>query len=234
MDPVEIIERAHAEHSGLELRPPLPHDAVDTLEAELRVPLPSDLRTLLERMGAIDGSPLATMDFTGRSFDVEVGDMFPSGLPIAQDGSGNHWVLDLTPDAAPPPVFYVSHDPPVVLLQSPDLGHFLTEVFRKFDPPRTSLVDDVHDDRIFRVWRTNPGAVDHGAALEGGDDELRAFASALEDSHTIVDMRTAEIGMGFSWGRYGPATQVRRDGYRLLFAYAPPERRPGLLRRLFR
>lgn len=66
------------------------------------------------------------------------------------------------------------------------------------------------------------------------DDELRAFAAMLDDRYTIVDLRTAEIGMGFSWGRYGPATRVRRDGYRLLFAYAPPEPRPSLLRRLFR
>jgi hypothetical protein len=37
--------------------------------------------------------------------------------------------------------------------------------------------------------------------------------------------------MGFSWGRYGPVTELRRGGYRRLFAYAPPDRKPGLLRR---
>src|SRR5258707_8765095 len=159
--------------------------------------------------------------------------MSRSALRVENAGSANHWVLDLTPDGAAPSVLAVSKTPPVVLLQSPDLGHFVAEVFRKIDSSRTSLVDDVHDDRIFHVWRTNPGAVDHEAALEGDDDELRAFAAALDERFSIIDMRTAAIGMGFSWGRYGPATEVRRDGYRLLFAYAPPERRPGLLRRLF-
>ena len=67
-----------------------------------------------------------------------------------------------------PPVFYAAHDPPVVLLQSPDLGHFLTEVVAKTDRSRTSLIDEVRDDRPFRVWRTNPGAVDRATALEQG------------------------------------------------------------------
>jgi len=39
--------------------------------------------------------------------------------------------------------------------------------------------------------------------------------------------------MGFSWGRYGPPTDVRRRGFLRLFAYAPPERKPGLVRRIF-
>lgn len=86
-----------------------------------------------------------------------MGDIFPSGLPIAQDGGGNHWVADLTAEAAAPRVFYASHDPPVVLLQSPDLGHFVTEVFRKFES-LTSLLDDVHDDSLFSRLEQKSGS----------------------------------------------------------------------------
>jgi hypothetical protein len=51
----------------------------------------------------------------------------------------------------------------------------------------------------------------------------------------IVDLRTPAIGMGFSWGRHGPATEIRR-GYGRLFGYAPREAKPktGLFGRLFR
>src|SRR3954469_17971695 len=96
MDAAGVMERACAEHP------------------ELR--LPDDLRALLERAGGIDGGPLETIDFTGATFDVEIRDLFPSGLPIAHDGSGNHWILDLTPHAAPPLVFFASHDPPGILV----------------------------------------------------------------------------------------------------------------------
>src|SRR6185436_441965 len=97
----------------------------------------------------------------------------PSGLPVAHDGFGNFWVLDLTPDdTAAAPVFYFSHDAPVVLYQGPGLGDFLHETFRLSIPPHASLVDDVHEDRLFRVWRENPAEIDYAAALEG-DGELR-------------------------------------------------------------
>ena len=79
MDAVEVIERACAEHPELRLRPSPPRDEVEALEAELGVPLPGDLRALLERAGGIDGGPLETIDFTGASFDVEISRHLPVG-----------------------------------------------------------------------------------------------------------------------------------------------------------
>jgi len=55
----------------------------------------------------------------------------------------------------------------------------------------------------------------------------------LVDGFQIIDLRDVPIGMGFSWGRYGPRTELRRHGHELLFAYArPPKKaRRGLFRR---
>jgi hypothetical protein len=239
VDPVVEIEgalsRKLVDEDGndvtLDLRPALSPVEIDDLQAEIGVPLPVDLRSLLEMTTGFDG-PLETIDFTGRSLSFEDRDIFPSGLPIAHDGFGNHWVVDLTPDDAPGSrIFFACHDAPVVLYRSPDLGHFLHETFRLLEPPHASLVDGVHEDRLFRVWRENPGTLDHAAAIRG-DAELRDFATETGDRFLFVDLRDTEIGMGFSWGRFGPRTEVRRHGYSLLFAYAPPERRPGLLSRL--
>jgi hypothetical protein len=99
-------------------------------------------------------------------------------------------------------------------------------------PPHASAVDDVHEDLLFNVWRDNPGTLDRSAAL-AGDERMSTFAAELDDRFTFVDLRSPPVGMGFSWGRYGPRTDVRRHGDERLFAYAPPEKRPGLLRRLF-
>ena len=63
---------------------------------------------------------------------------------------------------------------------------------------------------------------------------MGTVAAGLDDRFLFVDLRAPEIGMGFSWGRYGPRTQVRRDGDERLFAYARPEKKPGLRGRLFR
>ena len=128
-------------------------------------------------------------------------------------------------------MFFHCHDPPLLLYQSPDIAHFLHEAFRLLEPPHASLVDDVREDRLHRVWRTAPGAIDHTAAL-AGDAELRAFADRLDERWQFVDLREPQIGMGFAWGRHGPRTELRRDGHVPLFAFAPPPRRPGLLKRL--
>ena len=239
MDPFETIGRAQAtklvdedgEEVEFELAPGLPPAEIQGLADEVGVPLPRELRALLERTAGIDGGPLDTIDFTGRtlSFGLE---MFPSGLPIAGDGFGNFWVLDLTADdVETAPVFFACHDPPVILYQSPGIGDFLQDAFRMLMPPHTSAVDDVHEDRLFNVWGDNPGTLEHSAAL-ASDAHLSAFAAELDDRFTFVDLRSPPVGMGFSWGRYGPRTEVRRHGHERLFAYAPGAKRPGLLRRL--
>ncbi len=240
MDPTEEIRRALAtelvEEDGdtvvLELAPGLSEEAIDALAREVSVPLPSELRRTLAYTAEIDGV-LETVDFTGRRAGFEAAELFPSGLAIAHDGFGNHWVVDLTPDEAESaPVFFACHDAPVVLFQSPNLGHFLRETFRMYVPPHASLVDDVHEDRLFNVWRTNPGVIEHSTALASDDEDIRDFAAELDERFLLVDLRSPEIGMGFSWGRFGPDTEVRRRGYQRLFAYARPEKKPGLLRRL--
>jgi SMI1/KNR4 family protein SUKH-1 len=241
MDPLEAIRQAQAsrlvDEDGreveLELAPALPPPDIERLAQEVGAPLPGELRALLERTTGIEGGPLQTIDFTGRSLSVGAADTFPTGLPIAGDGFGNFWILDLTSgEGETAPVFFLGHDPPVILYQSPDIGHFLHETFRMLVPPHVSAVDDVQKDRPFNVWRDNPGTLDHAAAA-AGDAQLAAFAAELGERFAFVDLRSPAVGMGFSWGRHGPRTVLRRHGHERLFAYAPQEKRPGRLRRLF-
>ena len=239
MDPVAEIERARAselvdadgKRVRLELAPPAPPAVIDALERETGFALPAELRRLLEYTAGLDGV-LDLVEFTGND-GFELVEVFPAGLPIAGDGFGNFWVVDLTPaDVDAAPVFFACHDPPIILLQSASIGAFLHELFRGYAPPHASLVDDVSEDRLFNVWGTNPGVVAQPQALASEDAVLARFAATLDPGFEIVDLRAAPVGMGFSWGRYGPRTLLQRDGYARLFAYARPPRRPGLAQRL--
>lgn len=216
----------------LGVAPGLSEDEIDALAAERGVKLPSELRDTLAYTSELEG-PLERIDLTGRSGGAEAEEVFPSGWPIAEDGFGNHWLIDITP-AEPnvAPVFFVCHDPPVVLFQSPSLAHFLHEAFRMLIPPHESLVDDVHEDRLFNVWGTNPGVIEHATAVASGDADLRMFATELGERFLIVDLRSPEIGMGFSWGRFGPSSELRRHGDVRLFAYTKPQKKAGLLARM--
>ena len=103
---------------------------------------------------------------------------------------------------------------------SADVASFLGEVFRMNTPPHKSLVDDVQEDRLFEVWRKNPGVIDQPTAFTSSDPALRSFAAGLPQHFQIVDLRRVDPGMGFSWGRYGPRTEVRRHGHERIFGYA--------------
>jgi hypothetical protein len=239
IEQIQMAQQAKLVHADgkpvtLKLCPALAPDRIDDLEEQVGQPLPEELRSLLafcsgfdECFGGID------FDFTGEGmfFGFERG--FPAGLPIAADGCGNFWVLDITPQTrVTAPVFFACHDAPVILYQSADVASFLSEVFRMYAPPHKSLVVDVQDDKLFDVWRRNPGVIDHATASSSLDSSLRSFAATLGEEFQIVDLRRVDPGMGFSWGRYGPRTDVRRHGYERIFAYARPPR-TGFLAKLF-
>lgn len=203
--------------------PSLSPSEIDAFAARLPCPLPSEIRELLTFCRGFEGTTADVVDFTGRRCNFEHEAIFPHGLPIAADGFGNFWVVDLLPESTHwGPIYFACHDAPVVLLQSPSLDHFLLELFRCNRPPYTSLVNDVHDDRLFNVWRKNPGVINQADCLGSGDPALRSFATELESSFQIVDLRDADVGFGFSWGRYGPDTIVRRFGHLPIFAYQRP------------
>jgi len=194
MDPLEAIRHAQAtrlvtkkgHEVELELAPALRPADIESLADEVGAPLSRELRTLLGLTSAIDGGPLETIDFTGRSLSIGAEEMFPSGLPIAGDGFGNFWILDLPPDdVETAPVFFACHDPAVILYQSPNIGDFMYEAFRMLVPPHASAVDDVNEDRLFNVWRDNPGTLDHSTAL-ASDEDLRAFAT--EQNQAIIPL----------------------------------------------
>ena len=216
---------------SLSLRPPLDDASIKALEKHIGVPIPEELRAVLSFCSGVEGC-FDGIDFTG-NLSYEQRDIFPYGLPIMADGFGNSWVVDLTSEAPPiAPLFFACHDAPVILYQSPDLATFLGEVFKLYQPPHKSLIDEVHEDRLFQVWRRNPKVMNHETAMKSSDSAVATFASQLPPHFEIIDLRSAEPGMGFSWGRYGPKTELRRFGEQLIFGYGKPPK-TGLFSKIF-
>jgi hypothetical protein len=237
---VDIVKnaagRAMTDEDGkplsLKLHPGLSEPEIQKLEGTLPAPLPNEIRELLRFCRGFDLSWLAveTVDFAGTD-GFELLEVFPYGLPIADDGCGNSWMVDLLPHSTDwGPIYYACHDAPVILYQSPNLEHFLSELFKLGAPPHKSLVGEVHDDDLFDIWRKNPGVQEQTVCLTSSDPDIRAFAEQLDPTFQIIDMRDASIGFGFAWGRYGSDTLVKRFGTKRLFAY---QKQPGFWARLF-
>ena len=225
----EIQSQTFTDEDGpfeVEWFPGMTEEEVQAFSRSLPRPLFEDVRELLSYTRGFCGLTADVVDFTGRDILFAQEAIFPHGIPIASDGCGNFWVVDLTPSSTTyGPVYFACHDPPIILFQSADLASFLEELINCYRPPFESSIDAVHQDRLHRVWRTNPGVISTTEARSSTDEHLVQFASTLDSSWSIIDLREAEVGFGFSWGRYGPRTELRRLGDLPIFAYRKPTRR---------
>jgi hypothetical protein len=213
------------------LLPGLSEAEIAEAERALGRPYPVEVRAILRRTRGVDGL-LGSIDFSGSGEGQALDELFPAAATIAEDGYGNAWVVDLLcENGGWGPIWFLSHDPPVALYQCDGLAAFLDELVRMHTPPHTSLIDDVHEDRLLAVGRTHPGATPSELAAAGADPDLAAFGAKLGPGWIVVDCRGAQPGMGIAWGRFGPRTELRRHGDLQLFACRKPQKR-GLLSRL--
>ncbi|HXI32500.1 MAG TPA: SMI1/KNR4 family protein [Gemmatimonadales bacterium] len=217
MEQIDVARRG----GGVQLDPPLTADEITTLEEQLGMAVPADLRRLLSVTGGITKKSFR-LSFRG-DLPFVFEEVAPHGVAVAGDSSGNFWLLELHDESAGP-LFFISSDPPVVVIQSPDLAGFIESVLAMADPPPRL------DSEVLDIWKHNQYVMTRSAALAGGDETMRRFAEGLTDRFVVVDLRARKEGTGFVWGAAGPRSELRRDGDRLLFA---TERKGGVLGRLF-
>lgn len=204
MTPRQIIEEVRSEtfrdasgHTGkVELAPPLAPAEIDQFERQQPEPLPSTIRDLL---GLAGGFTLLGehVDFRGQ-IQSEFEPPFTCGLPIYTDGFGSFWTAHIAPDTGDwSPIFFVSPDPPVIVVQSRDLADFLVELFNRFRPGEASALDQVYALSL-DIWSQDRG-IHRAAELRNcADPVLEAFASGLQDEDLIADLRERTIGSGFT------------------------------------
>lgn len=230
------LQTKRGKRTKLELLPPATDAEIKSLGSRLPCPLPDDIRELLLYCRGLSCDAVDFVDFidfTGADCMFEDADAFPHGLPFAADGCGNFWVADLWPDSRTwGPIYFACHDAPVMLYQSPSLQDYLEELMKALMPPFKSAVQEVRGDDMHYVWGSNPGVMSHEECIRSGDPELAAFARERGPTFQFIDLRDAKVGHGFSWGRYGANTTVRRWGRLPIFAYEKPDR-SGLWERLF-
>lgn len=203
----------------LRLLPGLSEQELKDLESRLPCPLPQEAREVLSACRGLEGI-LESVDFSGLAGGFGMEEIFPCPIPIAHDGYGNHWIVDVTSESTTwGPIFFACHDAPVIVFQTNSLTHFISELLLFGNPPWRSEIDDVHEQYHHRIWRDNPGTLTYEQCVSSTDPDLAAFARSLDETYLFIDLRSPKIGDGFSWGRYGPRTVNRRFGEKRIFAY---------------
>jgi len=226
----EPLVDSNGQHLEANLLPGLTDDEIVEAERTLGRTYSSEMRALLRRARGIEGL-LEELDFSGTLDGQALEELFPQTATIAHDGYGNFWAVDLLRERGSfGPIWFLSHDPPVALLQCDGLATFLDQLAVTFTPTGPDPIDDVHEDRLFRVGREHPCALPVEDAEAAGDPVVAGFAAELGPGWIVVDLRNAVPGMGIAWGRFGPRTELRRCADLQLFAYKAPDKR-GLFAR---
>ena len=206
--------------SEFRLLPPLSAPELEALSEKIPCSLPQEIREVLSFARGFDGTWLGEIEFGNLTGLFGLENIFPHAIELANDGAGNCWIVDLTTESTSwMPIFYACHDAPVIVYQTDSLLHFAEEVVRGGNKPWKSEANDVWGHLSDLIWTENPGMLSHAHCRQSTDQDIKTFAESLDESWQFIDLRSPVLGDGFSWGRYGPQTVIKRFGEKRLFAY---------------
>jgi len=201
------------EEFGIILKEGLSDDQIDQLAARLPgAQIPREIRELLQFSSGFSFAGLDGISFDGVN-QLGFETLFPASVQLAGDGAGNFWIVDVSPMGEWGAVFFVCHDPAVVIKQSEDLAEYLQQIDELGKKPDQSTLSLFLERTMTRIHNQDNGFVDLASARSSDDAALREFAAGLPDHFVIADLRDKPIQTGFAWGKYGPDidTAVRHE-----------------------
>ncbi|RJP24977.1 MAG: hypothetical protein C4520_03090 [Candidatus Abyssobacteria bacterium SURF_5] len=203
--PKQILEK----HTHLiTLFPGLSEQELDRFRKRLGGYLPAEINELLIYSTGFIYAQERAICFTGHE-DFAFEEAFPCSIAVLPDGLGNFWVVDINKeDGAWGPVFYVCHDPAVVVVQAPELASFLLQVLQPLEGVPKNALDYVSKKAAFTIWRQDPWLMPYNDPRIPQDPLVSDFAKQLLQNCRIADLRRKEIGSGFRWGASRGTAQI--------------------------
>ncbi len=236
---VSILETyfpfAEGERFSFDLLPALNGFELRKFARRFSYPLPEEIKELLSYSRGFDFYSFDKIDFTRQEFELE--GAFTNPIDLTNDAFDNHWIIDIDPeDGSWGKVFYVCHEPAVVVLQAHSLAQFLSQIGSLAKGEEPNWIQFIREDAAKAVWESPDKLMSKEQAMRKKDPELAEFAADLPLHYLVADMRDADWGDGFPWSLTGPEGDIQRAGSALIFGIeAPPptHRSKGILGRLF-
>lgn len=241
MTPLESLKSILAEHYvdddgdtyQVKLKPALSEQEIEAMRNKIpNQHLPEEIRDLLKFSSGFEFYGLEEITFDGVGvFGFE--NLFPYSVQLADDGFGNFWILDLQNNGNWGNVFYVCHDPAVVVKHSENLAQFIQHVHEYGKKGSQSNLDQIHENVVMDIWSNNNGFVEIDTARNSNDTVLRNFAASILDNYLIADLRNKPIQSGFAWGKFGmKSINIKRHDTELIWGVEKPLKK-GFFSRLF-
>lgn len=232
-----ILKQKYISEDGdeyhVELRHGLTDDQINLLSKKLpNNHIPIDIVELLKFTSGFDFYGFDEITFDSiREFGLE--NFFPHSIQLAPDGFGNFWILDIDDNGNWGKVFFVCHDPAVIVLHSESLSQFIFHVDEFGRDAIHSNLNKIYEEVVHDIWTNKSGFIELNVAKKSSDMILVDFANRLKDNFVIADLRAKPIQSGFAWGKFGHKIEnALRYKNELIWAVEKPIKK-GFLSSLF-
>ena len=208
-------------HPDLKRDEPLDADEIAELEEQLGGPLPHDIEQLL-RCASGYSNATTSVDLTGRIHgqECEPCGLLNTCIPLSKTIEGNFWAVDVLSDGTWSSVFYLSHDPPVYVLQFRSLAEFIDA---------TASGKELVDETLIAAACKTP-SVKAADALLSQDPAMAKFAKTVSPDCRVFDLRPGSGNIGFEWDLDSDCV---RAGDELIFGLAARAKKKGWFAKLF-
>lgn len=218
---------------NVELKSGLTDLEIDELEKQVPTrQIPNEIRELLKFTNGFEFNGLEEVTFDGiGQFGFE--EFFPNSVQLAGDGFGNFWILDINKNGDWGNVFYVCHDPAVIVKHSDNLTQFIEHVNDFGKNGNKSNLDIIHEKVVMDIWSKENGFIELENAKQSNDATLKNFAFLLPDNFVIADLRNKQNQSGFAWGKFGSnIDKAKRHETELIWGIEKPIKK-SLFSKLF-
>jgi hypothetical protein len=190
----------------VKLLPEMTEEEIETFKRKLpKGYLPGEIEDLLRFSRGFEFYGLEEVRFNALGqFGFE--ELFPISIQLAGDGFGNFWILDIDSKGNWKSVYYVCHDPPVIVKHSENLEQFIEHVDEFGRKGNDSNLDIIHEKVVIDIWKEKAGIMESNEKDYNFENSL----SELPEMYLIADLRDKQIMTGFAWGKSGPKTRIIR------------------------
>jgi hypothetical protein len=136
-------------------------------------------------------------------------EMFPYSVQLAGDGFGNFWILDVDSKGNWSEVYYVCHDPAVVVKHSQSLSEFIGHVDEFGKKGSDSNLDTIHEKTVMDIWTSKVGIMEEN---ERDYNFPNSIKNQLPEMFLVADLEHEPIKIGFAWGKYEANSKIIRVG----------------------
>lgn len=199
-------ETEDGEMYKVELLDGMTDSEIENLKSQLpNNTLPNEIEELLRFSKGFEFDGLEDIRFDAFDyFGFE--ELFPNSIQLAEDGFGNFWILDIDSKGEWNSVYYVCHDPAVVIKHSENLSEFIKHVDEFGQKGGESNLDIIHEKTIWDIWNKNFDDLEENTENHNFESEK----INLPERFFVADLTNQPLRTGFPWGKSGPDARIIR------------------------